>query len=91
MHKKKNRESVLAGEMILTFLKTDLPKVIRASKTFDLQRETHRILGEVGDAVHGQYLFNRIIIDALGAGALGSLNMSKNELYRPYECRRLVL
>lgn len=77
MHKKKNRESVLAGEMILTFLKTGTPKVIEVSKSFDLQGEIHRILGQEGDDVYGEYLFNRIIIDAWNAGALGSLNVSK--------------
>jgi hypothetical protein len=39
MHKKKNRESVLAGEMILTFFKTGKAKRVEVSGAFDLRRE----------------------------------------------------
>ncbi len=77
MHKKKNRESVLAGEMILTFLKTGKPKRVKVSRTFDLRPEIRRILRETHDAIYGEYLFNRIIIDAWNAGALASLDISK--------------
>ncbi len=77
MHKKKNRESVLAGEMILTFFKSGKAKLVEASGEFDLRRDIRQILRESTDAVYGEYLFNRVIIDAWNAGALGSLDISK--------------
>ncbi len=78
MHKKKNRQSVLAGEMILTFLKTGKRRRVEPSKDFDLQCHVRRILAGAGDAIFGEYLFNRIVIDAWNAGVLGSLQMSKS-------------
>ena len=77
MHKKKNRQSVLAGEMILTFLKTGRRRHVEPSKDFDFQCHVRHILSGAGDAIYGEYLFNRIIIDAWNAGALSSLQMSK--------------
>ena len=77
MHKKKNRQSVLAGEMILTFLKTGRQRRVEPSKDFDFQCHVRHILSGAGDAIYGEYLFNRIIIDAWNAGALSSLQMSK--------------
>lgn len=77
MHKKKNRGSVLAGEMILTFFKTGKLKRVEASGTFDFRRGIQGILRESHDPVYGEYLLNRIIIDAWNVGALGSLNISK--------------
>src|SRR5207249_11770695 len=44
MHKKKGAQSVLAGEMILTFLKTGKSKTIDASKPFDLEAAIAHIL-----------------------------------------------
>lgn len=78
MHKKKGKESVLAGEMILTFFKTGKPKTLEVSKTFDVPAAVRRVLTETpGNAIYGEYLFNRIIIDAWNAGALGSLGISR--------------
>lgn len=79
MHKKKN-SSVLAGESILTFHKTG--KFIKVAKTqsFDVSQALKEILDKTeGQKVFGEYLFNRIIIEAWKKSAIASLNISKRE------------
>lgn len=88
MHKKKGHQSVLAGELILTFLKTGKAKVVDASKTFDVEAAIARILDETQEGtVYGEYLFNRIVVDAWQAGALGSLDIDRNEFAAMIERR----
>jgi len=78
MHKKKGKQSVLAGELILTFLKTGKPKTVDARKTFDVEAAIARILDETPNGmVYGEYLLNRIVVDAWQAGALGSLDIDR--------------
>lgn len=78
MHKKKGNQSVLAGEMILTFLKTGKPKTVEAAKPFDVAAAVSRILlNTPNGAIYGEYLFNRVIIEAWEAAALGSLDISR--------------
>ncbi len=80
MHKKKNRESVLAGEMIITFYKTGKPKRISQNRDFDLSRALSEILtGTAGQPVYGEYVFNRLIVEAWKNSAISSLNLSKEE------------
>jgi hypothetical protein len=80
MHKKKGKQSVLAGEMILTFLKTGKPKVIDARKPFDVEAAIAQLLGETSSGmVHGEYLFNRIVVQAWQSGSLGSLDIDRTE------------
>src|SRR5437879_13401399 len=76
MHKKKGKQSVLAGELILTFLKTDKPKTVDANKPFDVEAAIVRILDETSNGtVYGEYLLNRVVVEAWQSGALGSLNI----------------
>jgi len=78
MHKKKGNQSVLAGEMILTFLKTDKPKTLEIARPFDVAAAVSRILDESANGtIYGEYLFNRIVINAWQSGALGSLDISR--------------
>jgi len=78
MHKKKGNQSVLAGEMILTFLNTGTPKAVDSAKPFDVEAAVARVSRESSSgAIYGEYLFNRIIIEAWQAGALGSLDVSR--------------
>lgn len=80
MHKKKNKETVLAGEMILTFQKTGKrqPRVHRNG--FDLAESIHRILSQTeSNLMYGEDLFNRIVIQAWRQGAIESLSITKNE------------
>jgi len=78
MHKKKGNQSVLAGEMILTFLKTGKPKTLEVTTPFDVAAAVSRILDESPKGtIYGEYLFNRIVIDAWQSGTLGSLDVSR--------------
>ena len=78
MHKKKGKQSVLAGEMILTFLKTGKKKEVESGRLFDVSAAVEHILQATDSgAVYGEHLFNRVIIDAWRAGALGSLNVTR--------------
>jgi 16S rRNA G966 N2-methylase RsmD len=78
MHKKKGKQSVLAGELILTFLKTGKPKTVDTRKTFDVEAAIARILDETPNGmVYGEYLLNRIVVDAWQLGALGSLDIDR--------------
>lgn len=85
MHKKKNSETMLAGEMILTFYKPDSPPRIAP-----LVRETEEppfesLLAEVLRAcenrseVTSQFLFNRMILLAWERKALSRLRVSRLE------------
>ena len=77
MHKKKNN-SVLAGEMILTFHNTGRFKELSQDGEFDVSRSLKRILEDTqSNRVFGEYLFNRIIIEAWNKSAIHSLNISK--------------
>ena len=78
MHKKKGKQSVLAGEIILTFLKTGKKKDVEAGRLFDVASAVERILLDTdGATVYGEHLFNRVIVDAWRAGALGSLSVTR--------------
>jgi 16S rRNA G966 N2-methylase RsmD len=80
MHKKKN-QSVLAGEMILTFHKIGKVTTPKPSREFDLRSAIKNVLEEVkGDKVFGEYLFNKIIIDAWKNSAIEKLSTSKLDL-----------
>lgn len=80
MHKKKNKESVLAGEMILTFHKTGVQRHHEHSNGFDLAETIQGILaGSDSNVMYGEYLFNRVVIDAWNKGAIGSLVITRNE------------
>jgi len=86
MHKKRNKESVLAGEMILTFCKTGYKRRYERKNGFDLAEAISNILSESrAEVVYGEYLFNRLVIDAWGKGAIGSLTISKDEFTRMME------
>lgn len=79
MHKKKNN-SVLAGELILTFYKTGKTKRIKRNGKFDVSQSLGRILENMhGNKIFGEYLFNRIIIEAWKRSAIQSLNISRDE------------
>jgi len=86
MHKKKNKESVLAGEMILTFHKTGARRRYERRNGFDLAETIRRILsGSDSNTVYGEYLFNRVVIDAWDRGAIGSLTITRDEFTQVIE------
>jgi 16S rRNA G966 N2-methylase RsmD len=80
MHKKKNKNSVLAGEMILTFYKSGKRRKAEKNGNFDLTQALDEILDGIGEnRVFGEYLFNKIIIEAWKKSAIESLDLSKSE------------
>jgi hypothetical protein len=80
MHKKKNKDSVLAGEMILTFYKTGKCQKVEKDRKFNLAQAIDEILeGIKENKVFGEYLFNRVILEAWKRSAIKSLNLSRSE------------
>lgn len=78
MHKKKGSESVLAGEMILTFFRSGKRQYVDKPRSFDIHGAVAEILDSAGAKyIYGEYLFNRIVMDAWQKGAIGALNISR--------------
>lgn len=82
MHKKKNKEKVLAGEMILTFLKdgNGRPSISKNSshpEIEDLISETLLQISPDGRPFAGELLFNQIVLRAWERGALRCLDVSR--------------
>lgn len=80
MHKKKGKESVLAGEMILTFEKTGQSNCRNSGAYFSVQDAVRELLSDAGSIVYGEQLFNDVIIMAWRRSAISSLSISKEEL-----------
>lgn len=95
MHKKKNSESVLAGEMILTFYKPARTAKKPASPKPVAQLESREVLAEVLDACLGngttsftsEALFNRLVIELWRRRTLGCLNLNRREFSELLERR----
>ena len=80
MHKKKNKETVLAGEMILTFQKSGRRQPTTRRNGFDLAESINGILSKTeSNVMYGEDLFNRIVIEAWRKGVIESLFITKNE------------
>lgn len=79
MHKKKSRDSVLAGELILTFYNSGKAKKRREQRTFDLEAEVSTLLNDLAEPIYGELLLNRIVVSAWKSGAIKSLTISKQE------------
>jgi 16S rRNA G966 N2-methylase RsmD len=84
MHKKKNKERVLAGEMILSFCNARNTPEVRRPKHGKLSFEAllSETLGQVspdGRPFAGEVLFNQIILKAWNKGALDSLDISRED------------
>ena len=84
MHKKKNSESVLGGEMILTFYKPvreRFEKCVRDGRTQMFAEMLDRVLKTEGGQreVTSQYLFNKLILMAWEHNSLRELAVSRQE------------
>ncbi len=84
MHKKKNKEKVLAGEMILTFYKggTGAPACRQQPSRLTSDELVVETLAEVspdGRPFAGELLFNRMILKAWRRNALQSLDVSRED------------
>ncbi len=88
MHKKKNKDSVLAGELILTFLKSEKAVVSRNDDPFDVACAVDEMLRNAEEGkIYGEYLFNKLVIQAWKASAIQSLRISKEEFVNLLEER----
>jgi predicted RNA methylase len=80
MHKKKGSESVLAGELILTFHNSGKVSTKRNGVRFDVERSIASSLASINsDFVYGEFLFNQVIMNAWEEGALGALNITRTD------------
>jgi adenine-specific DNA methylase len=87
MHKKKNSESVLAGEMIITFYKPGKPAKKRESSSQAPDNQSADVLSEVFEAClsngsssfTSEALFNRLVIAMWQRRALGCLALDRRE------------
>ncbi|MGQ0650810.1 MAG: DNA methyltransferase [Betaproteobacteria bacterium] len=79
MHKKKN-DTVLAGEMILTFQKSGAIATMRASNSFDLEMVLDHILQKERGPIYSESVFNQLVITAWSKGAIGALAIDRTEL-----------
>ena len=81
MHKKKGKESVLAGEFILTFLKKSLIKGVREDRGMDVKGIIGKILqGYRNKVIYGEYLLNQLVIEAWKYGIIKELKLKKEDL-----------
>lgn len=79
MHKKKSNESVLAGEMILTFLNGETSR-IRRNPNFKVAEALHEILRRTSaEHIYGEQIFNELVISAWHAGGIDSLKVTKDD------------
>ena len=80
MHKKKRKESILAGEMILTFHKSGKSEIRDGAGKLDVVKEVAQLLAETQDRqIYGESIFNQLIIRAWQKSAIGSLDISRDE------------
>ncbi len=84
MHKKKNKEKVLAGEMILTFLKDGSHQSVIAQPSSspaieELINETLVEVSPDGSPFAGELLFNQVVLKAWKRGALQCLDVSRED------------
>ena len=80
MHKKKGNESVLAGELILTFFKKAGIKGVKEDREMDVKGIIAMILQNYKDKIiYGEYLFNQLIIEAWKHGIIKQLKLKKEE------------
>ncbi len=81
MHKKKGSESVLAGELILTFFNTGKPCRFDTDRPFDVEGAVAEQLRQAnGGPIYGEQLLNSLIIAAWRKGAINSIGLSKHTL-----------
>jgi len=81
MHKKKGKESVLAGEFILTFYKTTRIKGVKEEREIDVRGIIAKILQDYKEpTIYGEYLFNQLIIEAWKYGIIKELKIKKEDL-----------
>ena len=89
MHKKKGHERILAGAMILTFLKTGTRTRRYATDHVDIDDLVDIVLqeAETSHTVHAEALFNRLITEAWRRNALHALRIDRDQFIDVLERR----
>ncbi len=87
MHKKKNKERVLAGEMILSFVNDGRGRLpTRRARVGDtIDGLIDQVLAEIspdGRPFAGELLFNQAVLRAWNSGALHSLDLTREDFSR---------
>ncbi len=73
-------------QMILTFHKTGVKRRHEKRNGFDLSETVRQVLSASNsNAVYGEYLFNRVVIDAWNKGAIDSLTVTIDEFTQMIE------
>jgi len=81
MHKKKGKESVLAGEFILTFYKKYGIKGIKEDRKMDVKEIIGKILQDYNNnIIYGEYLLNQLVLEAWKYGVIKELKMKREVL-----------
>ncbi|MFZ5453254.1 MAG: DNA methyltransferase [Thermodesulfobacteriota bacterium] len=81
MHKKKGKESVLAGEFILTFYKKMGIKGVKEDRKIDVKGIVGKILQDYKKkTIYGEYLLNQLVIEAWKYGIIKELKIKKEDL-----------
>lgn len=80
MHKKKNKQSVLGGEMILTFFKSTESPVLNKKNHFDINQAIKDYLDNSNSKfIYGESLFNHLVIEAWQNASIADLAITKEE------------
>lgn len=77
MHKKKGNESVLAGELILTFCKKGKRRLVSKDRRMEVSKSVGEILASSPPRIYGESLFNQIVLEAWRKSAINALAISK--------------
>jgi predicted RNA methylase len=82
MHKKKGKESVLAGEFILTFYKKYGIKMVKEDRKMDVKEIIGKILQDYkNNIIYGEYLLNQLVLEAWKYGVIKELKMKREILF----------
>lgn len=81
MHKKKGKESVLAGEFILSFYKKTKIKSVKESIDINIKDIIINIVKNYNNKIlYGEHLLNQIILKAWQCGIINELKIKKEEI-----------
>jgi len=81
MHKKKGKESVLAGEFILSFYKKNKIKGVKEAKQIDIKSIIIKILQNYkNDKLYAEYLLNQLVLEAWKIGIIKQLKINRDQL-----------
>jgi hypothetical protein len=88
MHKKKGKESVLAGEFILTFFKGEVARTQPPRQSISIDEIINNIMAKYkDDHIYSEFLLNRLVVEAWRHGTLEELSIGKGNLIDILNCQ----